>query len=362
VHESVFTGENSLPVDPGQDDEHPTPEWLTDPEFVSTLFEKPSDDERRKVDELLTQHGINILPYKTNAELSVLSSAFLDDNERNLLFRIYVPSGRLYAAEADKLLTLFRDWLGQVGRYSVRQDGYATDAGHVYEFFGGSPSGSLEISQDFADFSSFLNMCVDNPEAATERVVLAGLEQMAGVQLVARYGKEARRLKTDVRHAYEMRVLTLRQQLESELMDAGEPNLTQQVEALIERLASPPAEISPGQILAGSRNAAGNTSITINMNSQLFDRFEGTVVQNIQGTVHLNPNAKELLSLIEMYGGSQSTELVSAVHEMEDTQARPEERLEARQRIKVFLTRLGGKLGESALSVLQAYVENKIGL
>jgi 5-methylcytosine-specific restriction protein B len=44
------------------------------------------------------------------------------DDKPGLLFRVYVPSGRLYASEADKMLSLFRDWVSGVrGRWqSVR--------------------------------------------------------------------------------------------------------------------------------------------------------------------------------------------------------------------------------------------------
>lgn len=53
----------------------------------------------------------------------------MDAEDTGLIFRAYVPSDRLYAAELDKFLSLFRGWLGGVRGHSIRQDGYETRAG-----------------------------------------------------------------------------------------------------------------------------------------------------------------------------------------------------------------------------------------
>ncbi|GAA3301815.1 hypothetical protein GCM10020295_45960 [Streptomyces cinereospinus] len=79
---------------------------------------------------------MEVTPYKTNAELSVLTASFIDDHEKNLLFRVYVPASRLYATEADRLINLFHEWLSRTGNHPVRQDGYRTPSGQVYEFYG----------------------------------------------------------------------------------------------------------------------------------------------------------------------------------------------------------------------------------
>jgi len=130
VHEAILSGEPPPLVD---DYEEGSDEYYVAVER-RYFFQPPSERVRDAVSELFTTCGVNVVTYKTNAELSILSSAFVGDSEKNLLFRVYIPSGRLYAAEADKLLSLFQDWLNRVGRYNVRQGGYRTTAGEVYEF------------------------------------------------------------------------------------------------------------------------------------------------------------------------------------------------------------------------------------
>lgn len=60
-------------------------------------------------------------------------------------------------------------------------------------------------------------------------------------------------------------------------------------------------------------------------------------------------------------GGRDAVALESAVHELEDEDSRGPDRLAAKQRLKTFLFKVGGKVEESALNTLQAYIEGKLG-
>lgn len=96
----------------------------------------------------LRSHGVQILPYTTRAEVTVLAEAFLDDIDKNLIFRMYVPKGRLWAAEADRFLQLFQDYLTRVERLEVRLDQKRTEHGIVYEFHGHPPEGQSNLQAD----------------------------------------------------------------------------------------------------------------------------------------------------------------------------------------------------------------------
>ena len=332
-------------------------------EIYHHFFSPPTDEMRKSANEMFTRHLINVIPYGTNAELSVLASNFIDDAEKNLLFRVYVPSGRLYAAEAEKLVTLFHEWLQRGGRSRVRRDGYKTSAGQVIEFLGDESLHRQDLTREFSDFSAFLEMCVDDPPAAEESLSQLGIDRSVRMRMVARYSREVRRLQLDLKQERESRMLTIRHSLEAEILDAGEADHDKgsAVEELVDSLVPHPRNFRPGDILAMSSGGNVPSALTVNLNPQFIHAVESTVLQNVQGTVHLGPEPKQLIELIRQHGGGDSGELESAVHELEDEDARPVDRLTARQRLKSFLGRVGTTVEGVAVNALQKYLESKLG-
>jgi hypothetical protein len=358
VHEAILRRESSIPEDRYEEG---TDEYYRAQERRH-FFMLPAEETMRAVGELFANHKVNVVPYRTNAELSVLAAAFIDDNEKNLLFRVYVPSGRLYAAEADKLLSLFQDWLTRVGRHDVRQDGYRTAAGEVYEFFGDESLVRGQLSREFDDFSGFLDLCVQDVAAAADALGRTGIDRRSAVSIVARYGKEVRRLNLDMRQERESRILAIRHSLESELIEVGNESLFSRIDELIEASVPNVGGLAPMQFLALGSSVPRSASVTVNINQQVVNAVESAVVQSIQGTTNIGPEAKELLGLVSRFGGQDTAALESAVHEFEDPDARASDRLGARQRLKGFLFQLGGKVEDTALAILQNYVQSKIGL
>lgn len=78
---------------------------------------------------MLEKYKIHLMPYRSNAELTTMALNFIDETEDQLLFRLYVPRGRIWSSETDKLLQLFRDYLAKVANITVRLDQYRTDRG-----------------------------------------------------------------------------------------------------------------------------------------------------------------------------------------------------------------------------------------
>lgn len=175
--------------------------------------------------------------------------------------------------------------------------------------------------------------------------------------LIARYAKSARRLAVDIRHERETRLLSIRQQLETELLeDDIDSSLTNQ---LIGRLV--PQSTNPAGIVTPHLpNLTREQTVVINQ--QFIGTVQGAVIANLSGSVNLGPEPQQLLELINAFGGTQQAELESAVYELEDDDARPDDRMSARQRLQSFLLKLGGKVGDTAITVLQSYVESKLGL
>lgn len=78
----------------------------------------------------------------------------------NLLLRLYIPAERLYAAEAHHLLSLFREWLITVRGRHIRQSGYQTASGEVYEFFSEDSTEPADLRAELGQFSDFLTMSI----------------------------------------------------------------------------------------------------------------------------------------------------------------------------------------------------------
>lgn len=327
---------------------------MTTDEFFGSI----SNDVRSLVNTMLRDRQLNVMPYRTNVERSVIVGGFLEDNERNLLFRLYVPRGRLYAQEAEALLGLFREWLGQTGRSRVRQEGYTTTAGQVFEFFSveGMPEGGLV--RYFDDFSSFLLDCVEAPEGAISQLIRDGMAEAAATMIVSRFAVRARRLTLDLKQRREERMLSLKHEfeniaLEIDGLDGGE------LTTVLDELLPSPATIG---VLEGPSIPPAPSVTVNNYSPQFITEVAGSAIQNIAGTVHLGMEAKELLDLVGTFGGNERTQLETAVHELEDEGTRGAERIAAKSRLKRFLADLGNRGLGIGLDILQKYVEHKAGV
>lgn len=336
-------------------------------EPVDGPFYQMTDAERTAALALLDQHGVDLLPYSTNAELSVLASSFVEDHQQNLVFRIYVPAGRIYADEAERLLALFREWLTTVKRQRVRQESYATRKGQVYELFADEDGvAPASLPALFTDFQRFLEYCRDEPQSATEALAAEGIDDFDAAAIVNKYGKEARRLEHDLRQSYELRIMQIRHRLESEVFDHVETKtsdsqlIEQAAQAHVPRPSSLMSESTSSVLQPTPPEPAPSFVLHQTVNQQFFESVAGPVIQGVQGSVNLGPEAQQLLALIEQGGGKNVAVLESAVYELEDEQARVPDRLLARQRLKRFLQRLGGETTTAAIDLLKAYVESKV--
>lgn len=355
VHESFFSGET-------QPEDELTFENRYG--FHPDYFALPPAPVLEQIHRLMDEHELNVVPYRKNAELSVLASAFIDQNERNLIFRFYVPSGRMWALEADKLLQLFRDYLGKVSGLRVRQDQYSTNQGVVYEFFGDRSLDPATLPREFDEFSKLLDMCVSSPTTATEMLVNKSVPDSAVHEIVDRYAKEARRLHVDLKQERERRLLSIRHRMESELIEVGGSEIDwDALNALVDHSVPRVGGVSSALGFGAPTPAVSTpSSLTINVNPQYIHSVQGIVAQEVSGTQNFGIEANQLIELVKLYGGSRANELTSAVFEIEDSDANQADRLAARQKLKAFLYKTAGKMGDVAFGVLQSYIESKLGL
>ena len=368
AHESLLTGEKANDhvdylaklndYDPDLDEEYQYLRLEYD-----NIFEPPKREIVDEVIDLFADHGITITPYNKNVELSLIASSFIDKNENDLIFRIYVPSERMWASEAEKLLKLFRDYLHKVSGLSVRQDQYTTNQGVVYEFFGGDGVDPNLLPQKFDEFSSFMESCVSNPESAQALLESTHLNKSEIFNLVEKYSKEARRLHIDIKQERERKILAIRHGLESELSEHVRTDHDWEVIGrVIEASVPPVGGVSSALAIDRKIQPIPNNNLTVNINPQIIDTVNGVIAQNIVGDQHLGADAKQLLEIIDRYASKDKAILASSVHELSDKSAKTEERITAKHRLKGFLFSVGSKIGDVTAGVLQSYIENQIGL
>lgn len=318
---------------------------------------------RLRVRELIIRHNLNLVLYLSADEWSTAAAAFIEDNDKKLLFRVYVPSGRIFSTEAEKLFALFCGWLSQVKGRRIRRGGYRTNQGQVYEFYGDSELAGQNLSTELNEFADFLELCVNEPGAALQILGKDNVEHAIRNELVARYAKEGRRLQLDLKHQWESRILSLRQQFQSEVLENS--HAAEDASVLVDMLL-PPTSGLVNTILypsfPDSHSVAAPTVQNIVVNQQIIGTAQGVIAQKLSGTVALGAEATQLLTLVNHLGGADKHTLESAVYELEDQDARHLDRVTAKQRLKGFLFKVGSKVGDGSIAVLQKYIESKIGL
>ena len=330
-------------------------------------IDQPSEEDRNLIFEMLSEHGINVLPYKRNSEVTVMAETFLTETEQNLIFRLYVPTGRLWSNESDKLIQLFRDYLAKVASIKVRLDQYRTDKGVIYEIHSEEVELSAGIDAEFSEFTQFMDLCVADPSAAENMLKEKSVKQKDLMGILSRYSKEAKRLNVDLKHEREQKILSIKHRLESELVDTI-PGATDwsSIDAMV-NMAVPALSGSKVAIAVDQEPTmlVGNSShsnITVNVNPQIINTVNGVIAQEIRGDQTIGVEAQQLLGLINKYGGVASQDLASSVHELEDKSAPKSGRFNAKQKLKKFLIEVSKKTGDVAMGVLQSYIEKQLGL
>ncbi len=330
------------------------------------LHWRPSLKDLDKVLNAIEDLELNLMPYTRNAQVTVLAESFLQDTEKNLLFRLYVPSARMWSNETDKLLQLFREYLSNIGHSLVRLDQQRTDRGTIYEFHGDKPKGEYGLNAEFSEFTQFLDYCISDQGAAKALLASKSVDTERVSEILSRYGKEAKRLHIDLKHDREQKVLGIRQRLESDLIEEIPGNIDwDSINRLVE--ATVPSVGGTGSSLqishpSHSLGTQNNANVTINVNPQIVGSVNGVIAQEINGNQNLGTHGQELLELIKKYGSEKADELSSAVYEVEDISVPKPERLKASQKLKKFLIEVTRKGGDVAAGVLQKYIETQLGL
>ncbi len=323
-------------------------------------FKQPTKEELLKALDILQSYNLDLVPYARNAQITFLAESFLADTDANLMFRLYVPTGKLWSNETDTLLKLFREYLSNVTPIKVRLDQKQTDNGSIYEFHCEQPNDRKDLTTEFDEFTHFLDLCVSDQELAETLLASKDIDAKKISTILTRYSKEAKRLHLDIKHDREQKILNIRQRLESELTDNIPGDVDWETINLLVESSVPSLNNTHFSLISSASHSPSN--ITINVNPQIIDTVNGVVAKEINGNQNIGVQGQELFELIKKYGESKRDELTAAVYEIEDESIPKDNRLRASQKIKGFLHTIARKGTDIAVGVLQTYIEKQIGL
>ncbi len=312
---------------------------------------------------LFNEFGLNIVPYRRIVELSLLAGDFVETHQSNLIFRFYVPNGKIYADQTVDMLSLFRDYLARSLNLEVRQSTHATARGTVYEFFGGGDMSQEDVTEKFSQFTKVMDMCIADPSGAEQLLVQQGADAQLVGRLVTDYSKKLRRITSDIRQERERKVLDIRHRLESDLVEVASEAELDSIRLLVDQVIPVGAGLNDIMGLGTSRlNHASGSGLVVNVRPQFINHVHGVVAQEVIGDQNIGPEPTQLLELIRQCNFPNAFELQSAVYELEDVSSLPEKRVSAGRRLQAFLGKLGGSAVDVGFGVLQSYIESKLGI
>jgi len=334
---------------------------LQDDRFREEYRPYPSEEVINRVISWLKSKGAELVPYKKNAEVTVLAQAFLEDTERNLIFRLYVPSGKLWANEADRFLALFRDYLQKIDHVSVRLDQKRTDFGVIYEFHGETPKSGTSFNEELDSFSHLMDLCINDTNAASLFLGSKSLNESEIASIITRYSKEARRLQIDIKHEAESKYLSIRQRLEAELFElAPTSDEWNNIELFLNSIIPVSGSSFLKPLVYKPSGDARN--ITLNIRPQFVQAVNNITAQEIHGNQHFLTEEQQLLDIVKKYGADKLPELETAVYEVADKSSKQVDKLKASKMLKGFLIEVGKKTGDVAISILQKFIEKQLGM
>ncbi|WP_129587228.1 hypothetical protein [Arthrobacter alpinus] len=322
---------------------------------------------RLRVNNRVTEAGIRPVTYKRNLDISALASNFLDDSQNNLMFRIYIPSGKLFEEESSEILSMFHNWLLQVRGRNIRRGGYQTAKGRVVEFFAEDNTQQHTWSEELETFTQFISI-IDNTTAATTMIQGLGIDQAMASALVSTYSKKLKRIQLDAKHEREqvtqkinaslrMNQLQTRQALESDLLEYASDASSDLLERMLDQLIPASPEVIPLPARLSQPH-----QLPLQINQQFFNNVEGVVAQHISGNITNNAVPAELMSLIQRFGNEEAQALTEATQELADTNAPPNRRIQAKQFLKAFTMKLADKVTDVGITIAQKWLEQQTGI
>lgn len=285
----------------------------------------------------LRQKGLNIATYKMSTDLIYTLKDFLKSADDNIIFQRYFLRTQIYADEMEKFLCLFEDYILHVKEIQIKIEHFRTAEGIIFTIRSGDEKiGKDNFNNSVQSFAQFLNICEYDINMAKNLLQRENnkIDDNELNDIVSKYSKEARRLKLDIKHEYEKRMLNVKQRFENDI--------------LLQRENSQIDEMINGE--------------TVSVLPVLIQQYNSPIYIN-NGTVNYNENDIRLQELFEKYTNSEEryAELMQQLNMLKDKGIAREHKEGAFEKIKRFLKNNSVEITGQVVTILLNYITLLLG-
>lgn len=284
--------------------------------------------------ESLHEKKLNVCSYKYTNDIVRCIRDYLENEDKNIVFRSYILKDRIWANELESFLRLFQDYISQLRGINISFEQRRTDIGTIYVIQ--STDSALvksEFNQYVSDFDRFLSNCECNIDDARETLKSLNCNEETVDFYLQKYQKGARRLRVDIKQEYERKMLQLRHSIENEALE-GKP---------FQEFQLSPQVLVPSVVIE-------------NLN---YLQAEGPQQQIFCGTYFYNKTDEQLLEYIRTLSDNQA-DLETELRILKDKKASNTEKSTSFEKLKKFLSDHAVEIGSLAFKMFKSYLEGML--
>lgn len=262
---------------------------------------------------------------------------FWKSNNENIVFQRYFLRSQKYADEMEKFLCLFEDYILHIKEIQIKVEHFRTAEGIVFTI----RSDNEKIAKDnfnnsVRDFGNFLNVCDYDVDTAKSLLKKENnkINDKELDYIVQKYCTEVRRLKIDIKHEYERKMLDAKQRFENDML----------------------LEIEDFQVNEMIREN------TVNALPVLIQQYNAPIYVN-SGTINYNENDVQLQELFKKYSETkiEYAELIQQLNMLKDKGITREHKEGAFEKMKRFLKNNSVEIAGQVVSILLEYITSLLG-
>lgn len=321
--------------------------------------ESTEEEFLEKVKNLITRlnNDLKVLPYEKLIDIEIAGQNFIENIAEGLIFRIYIPNERIWSNEFTKFINLFRDYSSTFANEELKILQNKTDLGVVCSIYSNSNIPSDKISELYKDFTTFMELCAKNPDEAENLIKnFSSIEEVKKRGILTKYIKESQRLLLDIKQDKEVKLLNIQHRIQNEI---NEIEIDDNIKNYIENSISDNVSL---ENLTNPSNVIQTQNIYIN--SQIIEKIDGIVVNELNGNINFSNEDIHLQKLIEKYVSeiTEKTELKNSLFELKDSNSTKEAKRASWQKLYGFIGKVADKVGDVGVSLLTKYLEQQIGI